>query len=351
MKTTPLFIVLAAGVVIAGGLLVVTEPSVSRSPEAVNTAPGLQPPLTADAVDSVAVASPSERKSSQHTHQFPVPESETDQQAPVVTLFNAPDASSLQRVPGLRSMADQLDAEQGLSDHNLMLLQELAQRMVDAQAGSASVALSEISAIMPSPALAEALQRIVAAGQKEVALHAQWQGNIMQDVQGYQQALMALRSEVLGAELYSKLYAADLQQVSDDGFSAEVVEAQGEARSTEASRSDAHARREALLAQWQAGEVSESVLREALLDDLSEQEVAHLIETGQHERDWLNRMGRFLEEYRYVEQAGLAGDDEQLMRQELIEKHFLPEDHHTVDQFLFGWTGHTTDAAPADNAL
>ena len=250
----------------------------------------------------------------------------------------------------LSAMVDQLQAGDGLSSQNLLLLRELGQRIAEVPVADEAELLSMIGAEAASPELISALQQVVAASRAEQDLYKQWQGKILQAPHAYQQALRASRKTHLGEDLYAALYAADAIVASTDGFTADQTPMASDDNAP-ASDAEPENKKEKLLQQWQRGESSEQAVREALLADMSEQEVADLFEIAQHEQEWLQRMGQFLDEYHYVEQAGLAGSDEQQLRQELIEKHFAPEDHATVNRFLFGLHHDANTDAAVEKAL
>lgn len=267
-------------------------------------------------------------------------EAVSDERDPAISISSDESASvqhqSLEaEASALSIMVDQLQVDDALSAHNLLLLRELGQRIAEVPVADEAELLSMIGAEAASPELISALRQLAAASRAEQDLYKQWQGKILQAPHAYQQALTASRKTHLGEDLYTALYAADTIVASNDGFTADWAPKAPEDNAP-ASNTEPANKKEELLRQWQRGESSEQDVREALLAEMSEQEVDDLFEIAQHEQDWLQRMGQFLDEYHYVEQAGLAGNDEQQLRQELIEKHFSPEDHATVNRFLFG---------------
>ncbi len=236
------------------------------------------------------------------------------------------DASSVRE-----QIYDSLHADEGLSGHNLMVLKDWSQRLSD------SLTPAQLDVIwqeydLLDPQLLAALQQLVGANRAEAELHEEWQGQQLQNVQAFEAELMEARRKQLSPELFAVLYRSeDSFIISEDGL-------QGYMPGPEAvvESGDSENATEALVEKWHAGELSESEFRHALLESLPHDAVEQLIETRLHEQAWLDKLGSFLEEYRYVEYAGLSGEDEMQMRKELIQRHFSTEDQAVVEQFLFG---------------
>lgn len=218
-----------------------------------------------------------------------------------------------------------LTVEQGLSAHNLMILQQMSARFVAENSAAAEIELP--------PLFLHALQRLIESERSDQAIQESWQGQIMTDVAGFQAELLAQRKRILGQDLYNRLYANDDIEFSSDGYSAQY-KAEDETLSEEqlALRNEQNQ----LIEQWQDGQLSETALRRALHTQLSPEETEQVISSAQYENKWQERLKGFLDEYQYVEQAGLSDEDELQMRTELIERYFEPEDYRSVEQFLFG---------------
>ncbi|MDX1452737.1 MAG: hypothetical protein R3183_09285 [Oleiphilaceae bacterium] len=254
-----------------------------------------------------------------------------------VQAVQAPDSpteesltTQLQRI--LDTFHDVLQPEQAELGHNLMLVQELALRL------SELVAPEEFSTILPqlSEAVPEswlpALEKLVQTHAAEEALRQSWQGQILQNVAQYEQEALAQRKAIMGTELYEVFYAPEQMFVaSDDGMHGDLQEEPATPEMRELK-----AQQEQWLQQWREQEIGEGELRDRLAASLSQEQIDQLIVMGQQEQAWLEQLGQFLDEYRYIEQAGLTGNDELAMRQELLERHFAAEDRAAAEHFLFG---------------
>ena len=230
----------------------------------------------------------------------------------------------------LQQASQELQLEAGLSAFNLMLLKDLATRLNELP--SADQALLQNSTAEWPAALRDTLYRLSAALQAETELQKTWQESASQNPEGFREAWLTQQNQILGPELYGKLYAEDEMLVDDAGLSAHYI-SEADAPLLE---SKVHQEKRKLLAQWRQEKLSEAELTEALADSLSAEEINQLIDTGLHEVAWLDQLDTFLDEYHYIEQSGIIGEDELLMRKELIEKHFPPENRAIVNQFLFG---------------
>ena len=230
----------------------------------------------------------------------------------------------------LQQASQELQLEAGLSAFNLMLLKDLATRLNELP--SADQALLQNNTAEWPAALRDTLYRLSSALQAETELRKSWQESASQNPEGFREAWLTQQNQILGPELYGKLYAEDEMLVDDAGLNAHY------SSETDAPllESKVHQEKRKLLAQWRQEKLSEAELTEALADSLSAEEINQLIDTGLHEVAWLDQLDTFLDEYHYIEQSGIIGEDELLMRKELIEKHFPPENRAIVNQFLFG---------------
>lgn len=237
----------------------------------------------------------------------------------------------LQQANALLAQASQeLKFEAGLSAYNLMLLKDLATRLNELPSADQAL-LQSTTSEWPAP-LRDTLSRLSAALLAETELQKTWQERAGQNPEGFREAWLAQQSQILGPDLYGKLYAEDKMLVDEAGLSGHYA-SEDEAPLLKA---EAHQEKLKLLAQWRQDKLSETELKEALADSLSSEEINQLIDTGLNETAWLNQLDTFLEEYHYIEQSGIVGEDEAFMRKELLEKHFPPENRAIVNQFLFG---------------
>ena len=224
-----------------------------------------------------------------------------------------------------------LHSEAGLSKHNLMVLNELAIRVFDfSQSHAQTLPWHELKSDWPEN-LMDALHSMVLAQEAEMELFISRQEEIRKNPEGYRSALLDQQKQILGSELFKKLYEEDSIVISNEGLS-------GSYSSTEEKldiNSNAHQDRLKLLEKWQSKQLTEVALREALSESLSSQEINQLVDMNHLHENWLEQLGGFLSEYRYIEQSGIAGEDEALARKELIERHFGAENGFVVDQFLF----------------
>ena len=258
--------------------------------------------------------------------------SHTEPLKPSEIVKTEPEADQqIQQANALLEQARQeLQLEAGLSAFNLMLLKDLAIRFNELQSMDQAF-LQNAAAEWPA-ALRDTLHRLSIALQAETELRKTWQESANQNPEGFREAWLTQQSQILGPELYGKLYAEDEMLVDDAGLSAHFA-SEADAPHLE---SKAHQEKLKLLAQWRQDKLSETELKAALADSLSPDEINQLIDTGLHEAAWLNQLDTFLDEYHYIEQSGIIGEDEAFMRKELIEKHFPAENRAIVNQFLFG---------------
>lgn len=229
----------------------------------------------------------------------------------------------------LEQTREELRLEEGLSAFNLMLLQDLAVRLNEHQSHNPSTLLAH-NAEWPDE-FRETLQRLNAALQAEAAFQEAWQQQASKDPHAYREAYLSQQKQILGDALFQKIHAEDTITIDDAGLSAHFTSKENNPE----LQSDAHQKKLQLLQQWHQNELSETELRQELTQSLSSEEINQLIETGSYEANWLTSVEAFLDEYRYIEQAGIIGEDERLMRQELIDKHFSPENRQIANQFLF----------------
>jgi hypothetical protein len=243
-------------------------------------------------------------------------------------------ADHAQNNPPLSAMLEQanqeLAFEEGVSQRNLMILKDLASRLKEATSIEATL-INPHTREWPA-SMRELLSRLATAQQAEASLQDEWKERAGQDPQSFGEALLTQQQQILGPELFKQLYAEDTMIVDEAGLSAHFVSKED----APSLQSDAHQRTLALLDQWRQEKLNEDALRTALSETLSQEEIDQLTDTGIHETAWLDQVAAFLEEYRYIEQSGIVGDDEQQLRQELIEKHFQAENRVIVNQFLFG---------------
>lgn len=222
----------------------------------------------------------------------------------------------------------ELAFDAGLSKHNLMVLQDLAIRIQDSNFQIQDERLWQSSNTDWPEALIHTLQRLTASLHAETALRQTWEKTASQNPEAFREALLSQQKTLLGAELFDKLYAEDTMQIDDAGLNAHFA-------SPEDPVSAAHQDKLKLLEKWHQNSLSEADLKHALADSLSNEEIEQLIDTGEQQQAWQNQIGKFLDEYRYIELSGISGEDEQQMRQELLEKHFPAENRLIVNQFLF----------------
>lgn len=203
-----------------------------------------------------------------------------------------------QEEPLLLGIVSSLEIEQGMSDHNLMLLREISSRLASNETQTLPEGLP--------PAFQQTLSAMLKAELRDQELLQAWSKEGAGDITSLQKALSEQRKQILGASLYERLYSEDKLMVSQDGYSAEYApQTQNE------------------------GENSESTYSSTPTAN------AVTTETHSYEIEWQRRLLLFLDEYQYVEQAGLTDEDERLMRSELLERHFEPEDFEIVNQFIF----------------
>lgn len=221
--------------------------------------------------------------------------------------------SSDQEDPLLLDIASSLEIEQGMSDHNLMLLREISSRL----ASNETQALPEG---LP-PAFQQTLNAMLTSELRDQELLQEWANQNAGDATKLQKALSEHRKQILGASLYERLYSEDKLEVSQDGYSAEY----------------------APLAQNTDGNTGSNLGKTPTVNNLR-------TETHSYEIEWQRRLLLFLDEYQYVEQAGLTDEDERLMRSELLERHFEPEDFEIVNQFIFNNQAGSITSSSAMNA-
>lgn len=225
-----------------------------------------------------------------------------------------------------------LGIKDGLSRHNVMILQDLATRLIDLKLEyGTDVPWQTFTLEWPSD-LRSALQTLVAAKEAERELFSSWQKQIWQNPLGYREALLKQQEQILSPKLFEALFDEDRMVHDKDGLNANYSDTED----IKDIDSNLHQQRLKLLEQWQANQLSETELTEALSDSLSSQEIEQLVDMGTQHEQWLAQLGDFLNEYRYIEQSGISGEDEAQARQELIERHFTDENRQVVDQFLFG---------------
>lgn len=222
---------------------------------------------------------------------------------------------------------EELNFEAGLSEHNLMILKDLAMRLNELKYQSNDSIVQ--GAEWPAEML-DALDRLSKAFEAESSFQQAWleSGNTNQD--DFQKTFLRQQNQILGKALYERLYAEDSMLVDDSGLSANYP-----SEETPSLNTEDHKQRLNVLEQWRQDKLSEAELKMALSDSLSSDEINQLIDTGLHEAQWLEKLDGFLDEYRYIEQSGIIGEDELSMRKELIQKHFSEEDRLIVHQFLF----------------
>ncbi len=241
---------------------------------------------------------------------------ELDGLARVPASLDAPQASSDEYVDELeeallfQGMLNSMAPDEGLSAHNLMVLNEIGGRMSQDGLSTDSFNLA--------PELMAALKAIVAAKYAEIALSESWGEQRLSDPNGFQKELLERQKNILGAEIYAHLYERDQMSISDDTYSGEYV----------------------------SGETDTSLHKPFIPDVHTQDTLSQVSETTQLEKAWQNRMRLFLDDYRYVDQAGLTTEDEAQMRHELLARYFAPEDHTTVETFLFG--EHAVQISSAD---
>lgn len=223
----------------------------------------------------------------------------------------------------------ELRLEEGLSAFNLMLLKDLAMRLNEDQSKDPKPLIAT-NTEWPDE-LIEALQRLSAALQAETAFQEAWQQQASQDPQTFREAFLSEQQQILGTELFQKIHSEDAITIDDAGLSAHFKSKEDNPE----LQSEAHQKKLKLLQQWHLNQLSEAELTRELAQSLSADEINQLIETGTHEAKWLTQIEAFLDEYRYIEQAGIIGEDERQMRRELIEKHFQQENREIANQFLF----------------
>lgn len=255
--------------------------------------------------ESVQLNTPEPTRSEQ-TVFLEIGSEEPDGLARVPTSLDATPASSAEYVDDLKEellfqrMVNSMVPDEGLSARNLMVLNEIGGRMSQDGLSTDSFNLA--------PELMAALKAIVAAKDAEIALSESWGEQRLSDPNGFQKELLEQQKNILGAEIYAHLYERDQMSISDDTYSGEYV----------------------------SGETDTSSQKPFIPDVHTQDTLAQVSETTQLEKDWQNRMRLFLEDYRYVDQAGLTTEDEAQMRRELLARYFEPEDHTTVETFLFG---------------
>lgn len=212
--------------------------------------------------------------------------------------FALSEISSAQEAPLVRDIVSDLEIEQGLSERNLMLLREISSRL-------ASNETQTLPENLP-PAFQQTLSAMLNAELHDQELLQAWANGNVGDATTLQKTLSEHRKQILGASLYERLYSEDKLVVSLDGYSAEYAP----------QSQNADDKSDAIHGQTPT------------VDNLR-------TETQSYELEWQRRLLLFLDEYQYVEQAGLTDEDERLMRSELLERHFEPEDFEIVNQFIF----------------
>lgn len=227
----------------------------------------------------------------------------------------------------LEKSEEELHFEEGLSEYNLMILKDLAIRFNDfnAQPDFSNLEGSDWPAEM-----LDALDRLSKAFEAESSFQQVWLEADNSNPEDYRKDFLKQQQEILGKALYERVYAEDLMLVDDSGLSANYP-----SEETPSLKTEDHKQRLNVLEQWRQDKLSEAELKTALSDSLSSDEINQLIDTGLHEAQWLEKLDAFLDEYRYIEQSGIIGEDELNMRKELIQKHFTEEDRLIVHQFLF----------------
>lgn len=230
----------------------------------------------------------------------------------------------------LEQTLQELRLEEGLSSFNLMLLKDLALRLNEHQLKNPNALLTR-NTDWPDEFI-DTLQRLSAALKAETAFQEAWQQRASQEPLAYREAYLSQQKQILGDDLFQKIHSEDAITVDEAGLSAYFTSKEDNPE----LQSEAHQKKLKLLQQWHQNQLSEAELRNELAQSLSTDEITQLIDTGTHEAHWLTQIEAFLDEYRYIEQSGIVGEDEQQMRQELIEKHFQPENREIANQFLFG---------------
>jgi len=231
---------------------------------------------------------------------------------------------------------EQFSTDQALPvEKNVFLLQMFSQQLAEHISASEFDFIESSLGELPE-GWSDATRRMLEMYQAEQELLTQVNGKILQDPERFKQELLTKHKEMLGAELYHLISAEDSHLIPKNERLLASDSNQSLAENTAVpTTSSLPNEQQQWIDQWRNQELSEDSLKALLGSKLEPEQVEHVIAMNENEQSWLTKIGDFLDEYRYIEQAGLQGSDEKQMRQELIERHFSEEDQAIAERFLF----------------
>lgn len=325
MKLSPKKMRLFIGVTAFAGFsfLLFETPSIDTSPDSQIDISVIEKPDDTSEQKSLFQAS-SINRNEEHT------ETINPTAKPLSTIVEATHQDLLKEL--VENTLEELHLEQGYSSYNLMLLKDLAAKTQDLTPDQLKDLISnQVMQDWPDEML-EAFHKITIALYAENDLIKEWGEKRIKEPESYRSMFLENQKNVLGLELFERLYHTDQIVVDESGLHANLNDLQ----TKDIYSNPEHQKKLALFKQWQLDALSETELKESLLNDLSNAEIDQVIETVKHESEWLNQISVFLTAYQYIEKAGLSGEDELIQRQELLEKYFSSENRQIANQFLFG---------------